>query len=136
MNAPLTLLVLLSLLSPFAFCKNRAETAHPPSLSSFSLLFEQNVGQAPASYAYVSRHGNVQAYFANDAIDLHLHGGIDSRATVQFRLLGQSSNTFIQPSDKAVSVSNYLVGQDTSRWKTGVPNYLQLAYRNVYPGVD
>jgi uncharacterized protein (TIGR03437 family) len=32
--------------------------------------------------------------------------------------------------------SNYFVGRDPARWRTGVPNFAALRYRAVYPGVD
>jgi hypothetical protein len=32
--------------------------------------------------------------------------------------------------------SNYLIGNDPKKWRTDVPNYGKIAYRNVYPGID
>jgi hypothetical protein len=31
---------------------------------------------------------------------------------------------------------NYLMGDDPSRWRTGVPTYSQVRYASVYPGID
>ena len=33
-------------------------------------------------------------------------------------------------------VSNYLVGNDPRNWRTGIPQYARVEYRDVYPGVD
>ena len=33
-------------------------------------------------------------------------------------------------------VANYLLGRDRRRWRTGVPTYRQVVYRNAWPGVD
>ncbi|HEV2424941.1 MAG TPA: SBBP repeat-containing protein [Terriglobia bacterium] len=32
--------------------------------------------------------------------------------------------------------SNYFIGNDPARWRTDIPNYAQVRYRGVYPGVD
>lgn len=32
--------------------------------------------------------------------------------------------------------SNYYLGNDPSKWQTGVPQYARVAYKNVYPGID
>ena len=31
---------------------------------------------------------------------------------------------------------NYFLGNDPAKWRTDVPNYAAVVYRNVYPGVD
>jgi len=32
--------------------------------------------------------------------------------------------------------SNYLIGSDPKQWRTGIPNFGKVRYRNPYPGVD
>lgn len=39
--------------------------------------------------------------------------------------------TEVQP-----GVSNYLKGNDETKWVKGVPNYAKVTYRGIYPGVD
>ena len=38
--------------------------------------------------------------------------------------------------NQQVSTSNYLVGNDPSKWRTSVPNYGRTRYQSVYPGID
>src|SRR5262249_53342492 len=33
-------------------------------------------------------------------------------------------------------ISNYFIGNDPAKWVTYVPSYGQVAYRDVYPGID
>jgi len=33
-------------------------------------------------------------------------------------------------------VSNYFIGQEPKKWRTGVPHYGRIQYRGVYPGID
>jgi hypothetical protein len=32
--------------------------------------------------------------------------------------------------------SNYFIGNDPKKWRTGVPTYAKVKYQSVYPGVD
>ena len=32
--------------------------------------------------------------------------------------------------------SNYFIGNDPKKWRTNVPNYAKVKYKNIYPGVD
>jgi hypothetical protein len=32
--------------------------------------------------------------------------------------------------------ANYFIGNDTSQWRTGLPTYRGIVYRQLYPGVD
>jgi hypothetical protein len=32
--------------------------------------------------------------------------------------------------------SNFFLGNDSRQWRTNVPNYARIRYRNVYPGID
>ena len=38
--------------------------------------------------------------------------------------------------DELPHTSNYFIGNDSSKWRTGVPNYESAAYRNIYNGID
>ncbi len=38
--------------------------------------------------------------------------------------------------EKLSSVSNYLTGNDRSKWRVGVPHFARVRSRNTYPGVD
>jgi hypothetical protein len=52
------------------------------------------------------------------------------------RLLGARNNAIAQPEDLLPSYSNYLIDLDPRKWRTHVPNYRRVRYRNVYPGID
>jgi hypothetical protein len=38
--------------------------------------------------------------------------------------------------DRQAGTSNYLLGNDPSRWRTGIANYGRVEYPGVYPGID
>src|SRR5262249_19605419 len=59
-----------------------------------------------------------------------------SGAVVSVTPVGGNLQPEIVGLDQAATVSNYLHGSDRSQWQTNVPTYAQVAYRDVYPGVD
>lgn len=38
--------------------------------------------------------------------------------------------------ERRAGTVNYFIGNDPSRWLTGIATYAQVRYRDVYPGVD
>ena len=38
--------------------------------------------------------------------------------------------------DQQAGVSNYLIGNDPSKWHTDIPNYGEVDYQGVYRGID
>lgn len=133
----------LTRLVPVCFCicifmYPPADTAAQQTrgISSFPVVFEKNFGASSSSYPYLSRHGNVDAYFAPDRVELRFPGTSIAASELQLRVIGQSAQTFIEPASKVRSVSNYLLGADPSKWRTGVANYSELNYRQIYPGID
>jgi hypothetical protein len=49
---------------------------------------------------------------------------------------GSNPNPTIQPLDQLPGKSNYFVGNNSKRWRVGIPNYRRVAYEEIYPGVD
>ncbi|HVA46390.1 MAG TPA: FG-GAP-like repeat-containing protein [Pirellulales bacterium] len=57
-------------------------------------------------------------------------------AVLTMTLVGATPGASVTGQDVLTSKSNYLNGNDQSKWLTDVPNYGQVAYHDVYPGVD
>ncbi len=49
---------------------------------------------------------------------------------------GARSGARIEPRERLITRSNYLIGDDPRAWRTGIPNYRSLTYRGLAPGVD
>jgi hypothetical protein len=56
----------------------------------------------------------------------------------RFRLFPQGAASPLQITPEGLHPGrvNYLIGKDRSRWRTNLPAYQALVYRDVYPGVD
>lgn len=62
----------------------------------------------------------------------------DSTETVVIRASFVQANPKVEIAgeDPLTYRCNYFLGNDPSRWRTNVPTYTGIVYRNVYPGID
>ena len=95
---------------------------------SAPLHFERNDGQAGASVRYLARgRGYTLSLTDSGAV---LSGGKD---VLRVRLVGAKGRLEAEP---APGRTNYLVGSDPSKWRTNIPHFSRVTYREVYPGVS
>ena len=98
---------------------------------SAPLHFERNDGQTDASVRYLAR-GRGYTLFLTDS-EAVVSAGRDDALRVRF--LGSKERPRLE-AEPAPGVTNYLVGSDPSRWRTGIPHFSRVTYREVYPGVS
>ncbi len=89
------------------------------------------VGASAEGISYVCRRGTeALAYFGVSAVT-YLSGGNE------FKLEFPQSNAVEPEGELPIgSVTNYLIGNDPSQWRTGLEDFAKLRYDNLYPGVD
>jgi hypothetical protein len=97
------------------------------------LVFEPNRGQADPAVKFLS-HANGHSVFLRetDAVFAFANPAI----TVRMKLVGQNPQPVVEGVDLQGGVTNYLVGNDRSAWRTSVPQFAKVKYGNVYPGID
>ena len=95
------------------------------------IVFEPAPGASPV--AMTGRlHGATLAWEPGK-VRVQLPGGRPGQFEIGF--VGASA-TVPHGSALAASQSNYLLGNDPTRWRTHVPNYRQVVYSKLYPGID
>ncbi len=57
-------------------------------------------------------------------------------ASLEMKLLGARAPRALKPEQEFEGKANYFVGNDPSRWRTGVQTYARVRYEEVYPGID
>ncbi|HXJ91995.1 MAG TPA: SBBP repeat-containing protein [Terriglobia bacterium] len=57
-------------------------------------------------------------------------------AFVRMKLVGADPAAAAAGAEPLPGQVNYFIGNDAAKWRTHIPTYGQVAYRNVYPGVD
>jgi len=102
------------------------------------LYFEPNLGQAPASVAYLARSGGVEIALENNRALFRLRMGTSEPQTARTGIQLLHSNpdavwSGLQPSS---GKSNYFLGKQPSNWVTRIPHYQRVRLSKVYPGID
>ena len=89
------------------------------------LSFEPNVGQESPEVRHLARGSSYALYLTDTEIVLSGH----HQAPLRMKLLGANVAPRIVGENQQASKSNYLVGNDPSKWRTAVPNYGRTRYR-------
>ena len=109
------------------------------------LRFETNVGQSDARVRFLARAPGSSVFLTSAGATLALTPPAPTRgarargsrpAVVGLGLVGADPGARMSGVDLQPGVTNYLVGSDRSRWRTGVPGYGRVSYRSIYPGID
>lgn len=103
---------------------------------SLPLVFEENRGQAPQEYRYLSHHDGMETMFLREGLDFLLPEANKGHQQLGMRFIGSGDGSRIVASNPLKSHSNYLLGADSSRWIQGASNYERIEYKAIYPGID
>src|SRR5262249_45996721 len=111
------------------------------------LSFEQNVGQTSPLIDFLSHGAGFCLYLTHTGFNMALSqplsqidttpGGSsgDAPVVIGMQFLGSDGNPTVSGLDPQQNQSNYLIGNTPSDWHTGITNYAQVQYQNIYPGV-
>jgi hypothetical protein len=118
------------------------------------ISFEANQGQTDSGVKFLSRGRGYSLFLTPTAAVLEI-AGRRSRNERKDALIADSGKTGnlkssvlrmnfagANPAPRVVGVdelpgkSNYFIGNDTAKWRTGVANYTKVKYESIYPGVD
>ena len=109
-------------------------------LLSRPLTFEQNQGQVGDRVAFIARARYYDLLLLDDTARFCLksHRGqvAPAHAQVNMMLVDANPNATLEGQDKIPGTTNYLLGNDRSQWRQGIPNYERARFGEVYPGID
>jgi uncharacterized protein (TIGR03437 family) len=95
------------------------------------LSFEENRGQADASIRFISHVAGYKLYLTNRKALMDWSG-----ARLTLNVIGSKTDSKAEGWNALPGKSNYFIGDDPNNWRTDIPNYSSVRYREVYPGVD
>ncbi|MBI2987757.1 MAG: hypothetical protein HYY45_13415 [Deltaproteobacteria bacterium] len=55
---------------------------------------------------------------------------------VRMKLVGANSDTKVAGLEQLPGKVNYFIGNDPKKWRTNIPTYKRLEYKDVYPGIN
>jgi IPT/TIG domain/Bacterial Ig-like domain (group 2)/Beta-propeller repeat/Galactose oxidase, central domain len=147
--------------STSAFPKLSPQVPTFNQISAFGNLpmrFEENTGQTDGQVRFIS-HGPGYVLFLSPGESVFKFSGHSARprtrannisvvrnrsskksakssAVLRMKMEGARGTPTITGVDKLPGTSNYLIGKDPSKWRTGVATYAKVQYSEVYPGID
>ncbi len=104
--------------------------------ASLPLVFEQNEGQAPASYQFLARRSGSETFYSSQGMDVFVPISGNRAGRLRIRWMGATKQAQLIGEDQLPGYSNYLIGSDETRWLRGVPQFGRIRYVQIYPGVD
>jgi len=123
------------------------------------LSFIQNKGQTDSSVRFYERGPGHAVFFTTEGVSLNLvrseKAVVGSRTedvrqkpdklsatktaasdTVRLRPLNANPNPKIIADAPQESKINYFIGKDATKWKTNIPTYGAVVYKEIYKGID
>jgi len=101
------------------------------------LVFEQNQGQTDPRVQFLARTSTHTLFLAGNEMVVRApgsKGAAKDAARIQFR--GANANVVPVARERITGAFNYFIGNDPSKWRTNVPGYQRVEYRQFYPGID
>jgi hypothetical protein len=131
--------------APWAGFDTRAQQqpATFTGLGKLPLMFEPNVGQTDGRVRFIARGSNYGLFLTDQGAVLslrHSQGAGNSEksgtSVVRMKLAGARANAQVVGTDALPGKSNYLIGNDPTKWRRNVPQFSRVRYSQIYPGVD
>ena len=124
------------------------------SYGRLPLQFEANDGQVHKDVRFLSRGPGYGLYLTPSEAVLVLtkpnpaakregrtQAQRDAKAqakavALRMSLVGATRKPLVNGHEELPGKANYFIGKDRSKWRTNVPTYAKVHYREVYPGID
>src|SRR6266853_3528243 len=125
------------------------------SYGKLPLSFEANQGQTHNDVRFLSRGSGYSLYLmASEAVLVLSTPNPDAKrdghstpaqpdtkvqmktAALRMSLVGAAPAPFVSGLEELPGKANYFIGKDPARWRTNLPTYARVRYREVYPGID
>ena len=118
------------------------------------LSFELNEGQTDEHVKFISRRPGYTLFLTQSEAVLALRkGGNEARTgtltgkrgakpepvetqVLRIKLVGANPHAKIEGLEQLPGKANYFIGNDPKKWRTNIPTYARVRYRDVYPGID
>ena len=102
------------------------------------LRFEVNEGQSDRRVKYLAHGNRYNLFLTADSAVFQLRNRSDHAGSPAFQMSfpGANAQTMLAGVDLTPAQSNYLIGNDASKWHTHVKTYAKVLYGDLYPGVD
>ena len=84
---------------------------------------------------FLGEASGMHAAFSRDGVVFRVGADSAQAGRIRARFLGANENAQVSGAQPA-GQANFLIGQDPGAWRTGLPAYQEILYRQIYPGID
>jgi uncharacterized repeat protein (TIGR01451 family) len=113
-----------------ALLANSAVLTGGGSPSFLPLFFVPNAGQAPAETRFLAKGSGLTTFFSPDGVAFRM-----GETSVHMAFEGANPQPLLEGRERLPGHVNFLQG-DKAQWRTGIPMYGSVVYRDLYPGID
>lgn len=128
------------------------------SLLNLPIQFEANQGQVDQQVKFLARGKgynlfltpteSVMVLTGRDASSMKSEAGSDptdvldhksqkfKHSVVRMKLEGANPSPAIDGMEQLPGIVNYFIGNDPAKWRTKIPTYAKVHYKEAYPGID
>jgi hypothetical protein len=111
-----------------------AEVGIRESYARLPLSFEPNRGQSGPQAKFISRGDGFTLWLTATGAVLGANGSRDS--LLRMEIAGARAQALVSAGEELPGKVNYIVGDDPRSWRTNIPTYAEVSYRDIYPGID
>ncbi len=104
-------------------------------LAQLPLRFEPNEGQTDPRVDFLARGAGYGLFLTADHAVLTLRSSQKS-SIVRMQLAGGNPAATVTGASLLPGKSNYFIGNDPAKWHRDIPQFAQVRYQDVYPGVN
>ena len=98
---------------------------------SLPVLFIPNHGLADPQFRYVVQTPHLDASFAPDSVVFQLLG-----SQIELHFSGANPDVEIAGTGDTGGHANFFTGQTPDHWRTALPMFSEIRYRDLYPGIE
>ena len=119
------------------------------SYGKLPLSFEPNQGQTDPAVKFLARGPGYQLFLTATEAVLRLWKPEEMNRSTRFavrrtprssvlriKLVGANAEPYVEGQDLLEGKSNYLIGNDRSKWYTDIPTFSKVRFADVWPGID
>ncbi|MBK7212028.1 MAG: hypothetical protein IPH88_01765 [Bacteroidales bacterium] len=111
--------------------------------NQFAWFFIKNTGQFDSRFNYCLKTASTSSYFAKGEVvhQFLLKGNTKStedpmRVSLDIEFLNYNPSALCKENDILPGKINFLIGRDSSKWKSNVTSFQTLVYENIYSSID
>jgi hypothetical protein len=107
------------------------------ALKSLPLVFEENLGQSHPRVRFVARGAGFDTFLTDEGANIVVgQSNRDRDSVIQIRPFQGRKSAIPQASDPLPGKTNYLLGDDPSRYIVDAKTFARVKYESIYPGID